>query len=364
MVEKTKKRIYVCHTFYHVLVTFLKELSLPVEEQGKATLVLSKMSNDFGALKEQIEKTGYFEDVLWFDEKRETFFPALDKYKKNRGNIVINMFYRIRFVRKFAKLQAPYVPVDFREYENIYVFCDSDPIGIYLNMNHIYYHAMEDGLDCLKTLDSARVGNIGHFELKEKFARKNLIFMENGHSKYCIDMEVNNRSVIKYDFEKYVEVPRAPLYERLTPEDKDLLLRAFVANKEEIETSIGLMKAGRESVLILSDPLCDLETRKRIMDDLLATYGKAKDGSDAIVFIKPHPRDVLDYKANYPNLPQFDAKVPMGLLSFVEGIHCTKVVSVFTELSAITYAEEKIRLGGEFMDQYEDPMIHNYNERI
>ena len=36
-----KDRIYVCHTFYHVYITFLKEMNLPKEEQGKATLAVS-----------------------------------------------------------------------------------------------------------------------------------------------------------------------------------------------------------------------------------------------------------------------------------------------------------------------------------
>ena len=44
------QRIYVCHTYYHVYVTCLKELALPKEQQGEATLVLSTMSNDFRSL--------------------------------------------------------------------------------------------------------------------------------------------------------------------------------------------------------------------------------------------------------------------------------------------------------------------------
>ena len=45
-----KDRIYICHTYYHVYVTFLKELKLraeadPAKKAGAATLVLSKMSN-------------------------------------------------------------------------------------------------------------------------------------------------------------------------------------------------------------------------------------------------------------------------------------------------------------------------------
>ncbi len=354
-----KDRIYVCHTFYHVYISFLKELALPGEEQGKATLCLSKMSNDFGDLKERLLSLHYFEDVLEFDEKREDFFPELAKYKIDRGNILINMFYRIRFTREFAKLQAPFVPVDFKQYRNIYVFCDSDPIGLYLNMNHIYYHALEDGLDCLKTLDGARVTNRGHFAMKARMAAWNLIFIENGYSKYCIDMEINNRSVLKYDFWKYIEVPREALYQRLTREDRELLLRAFVANKKQIEDCIAKSKETQNPILILSDPLCDLDTRRQIMKDLIAEYGNG-----GIVFIKPHPRDHLDYAKEFPECPQFAPSVPMELLNFFEGIHFDKVISVFTELSAIKFADEKIRLESDFMDRYESPEIHRHNDKI
>ena len=37
------------------------------------------------------------------------------------------------------------------------VFCDSDPIGFYLNLKHIYYHSVEDGLDTLKNNDLANI---------------------------------------------------------------------------------------------------------------------------------------------------------------------------------------------------------------
>ena len=55
-----KERIYVCHTYYHVYVTFLKEFALPKEKQGGATVVLSKMSTDFESLKERLLALHYF----------------------------------------------------------------------------------------------------------------------------------------------------------------------------------------------------------------------------------------------------------------------------------------------------------------
>lgn len=355
-----KDRIYVCHTFYHVYVTFLKELALPKEQQGGATIVLSTMSTDFGNLQERLLKLNYLEDVIMFNEQRETYFPELAKYKVNHGNIIINMFYRIRFTSKFAKCEASLVPVDFKQYKEIYVFCDADPIGVYLNKNHIYYHAMEDGLDAMKTMDEARLSNIGFFGVKAFMASLNLIFIEHGYSKYCLDMEVNDRSVIKHDYKKFKEVPRAPFYDRLTREDKDLLLRAFVDNKEELEAVIKEVRETHESsVLLLSDPVCEEDVRERMMKDLVEEYSP-----QGRIFIKQHPRDMLDYKKILPDIPLFSGKMPMEILNFFEGIHFDTVVSVYTELGEIKFADKKVRLSDAFMDKYEDPERHWSNNKI
>ena len=68
--QKSKGRIYVCHTYYHVYVSILKELSLPKEEQGTATLVLSKLSTNFEKLHERVAKSGMFAEIYEYDEKR------------------------------------------------------------------------------------------------------------------------------------------------------------------------------------------------------------------------------------------------------------------------------------------------------
>lgn len=130
------------------------------------------------------------------------------------------MLQRIRFTRKFGKLLEPYIPVDFKAYQEIYVFCDSDPIGYYLSTHRIPYHALEDGLDCIRYYDTARYDNRGHFELKAWMAAHNLIFIQNGYSKYCIDMEVNDISVLPYPCKKYIEKNRKELTEHLTGEQK------------------------------------------------------------------------------------------------------------------------------------------------
>lgn len=354
-----KDRIYICHTYYHTYISFLKELKLQAESEdsGEASIVLSKMSNDFEKLGERLLSTGVFKEVFEFDEKRETCFPELDKYRVNK-NLPLNLLNRIIFTSKFAKLETPFIPVNLKEYKNIYVYCDSDPIGVCLNKNRIYYHAVEDGLNCIANCDMARVTNKGHFGLKAFLSKRlNLIFVENGYGKYCIDMEVNDISRIKYPCPYYIEVNRKETYiNRLTASDKEKLLKAYVRDVDELSRQIDEIGDGPK-ILLLTDPLCTLDVRKQIFLDLVERYS-----SEGKVFIKPHPRDALDYKKEFPDVPSFDSTVPMEMLNFFPNLHFKKVVGVFTEMRAIEFADEVERLGPDFMDRYEAPEAHRFNE--
>ncbi len=353
-----KERIYICHTFYHVYVACLKELTLPEGLRGQATLLLSSMSCDFGDLRERALTSGIFEDVLPFEEKEGSYFPELAALHQDSGNLLRNMISRIRYTKGLGRLEEPFVPVDLREYGDIYVFCDSDPIGYYLNWKRLRYHALEDGLDCIRYFDTARYDNRGHFALKAWMASKNLIFIQNGYSKYCIDMEVNDLASLQYPAPKMIERPREELVRRLSREGRERILRLFVKDPQALLDQIGNTE-GRERVLILTEPLCQLPVRERIFRDIVETYGKG-----AYVVIKPHPRDLLDYGRVFPGLTVLDRQFPMEALNFLGAQAFDRAVSVFTVMDSLHCAREKIFLDADFMDRYEDPAVHRQNELI
>lgn len=358
--EKTKERIYVCHTFYNVYVTLLKEFNLPKEKQGQAEIALSTLSTDFTGLKEALEKSGVFKKVHTFVEKRDTEFPQLAKYKKSHNNVVWHMINRIIYTKKFPKLMEPYIDIDFREYRDIYVYCDWDPIGHYLSYKKIYYHALEDGLDCLKNLDGARYENRGHFEIKAWLAAKNIIFMQNGYGKYCLDMEINDRSCLKYDFHKYIEVPRKPLERNLTDEQKQIIVKIFIPDVDELMRELG-DKADAGCMLYLTQPQpWDEEIRKKMCDDVIREYS---DGCHVV--IKPHPRETIDYAALRPDCTVIKGKFPIEVLNFLPGIHFKRAVSfVTTAMDTMDFVDEKINLGFSYWDRYEPKEKHTYNEII
>lgn len=357
-----KDRIYVCHTYYHVYVACLKELNLPRKDRGNASLVLSTMSNDFGNLQSRAQQCGLFEEVYMFDEQEDVKLSEVMKYHTDKGNLLLNMLARIKYTRLLGKMQQEYVPVDFEEYKDVYVFCDSDPIGYYLSYKKIPYHALEDGLDCISTYDTARYDNRGHFKLKAFLASLNLIFIQNGWAKYCLDMEVNNISILPYPCSKYIERPRRELVEGLDEEGRDILVHLFIEDMEEIQRKLEASNA-RNKILLLTEPLCELDVRERIFRDCIRQYGTV-DGEEAVILIKPHPRDVLDYQKLFDRYIVLDSKFPMEVLNFIKGLRFRRVISVFTVVHSIQFADEIVYLGEDFMDKYEAPQLHRQNELI
>lgn len=218
---------------------------------------------------------------------------------------------------------------------------------------------MEDGLDCIRYYDTARYDNRGHFRLKAFLASLNLIFIQNGWGKYCIDMEVNDISVLEYPCPKYVECSREKLTQRLTAEDKSCLLGIFLEDRERLVKQLTEGKNHENKILILTEPLCDLETRERIFRDIIELYGKGMQ-----IILKPHPRDLLDYEKCFPGCVVLSGKFPMEMMNFLPDIHVKKVISVFTVPTSIGFAEETVFLGEDFMDKYEAPEIHRQNEQI
>ena len=349
----------MCHTFYHVYVACLKECYLPISERGNADLVLSTMSNDFGDLKERVVESELFDEVFLFEEKEDVQFPELTKYHVDRGNLLINMLARIRYTKLLGKLQEPYVPVDFRSYEDVYVFCDSDPIGYYLSYKKIRYHALEDGLDCIRYYDTARYDNKGHFRLKAFLSSINLIFIQNGYGKYCIDMEVNDISVCPYPCPKYVELRRELLVEHLSQDDKDQIVKLFLKNIDELKEKFISGENHEHKVLILTEPLCSLEVREKIFRDVISEQGQ-----NAQVILKPHPRDVLDYEKLFSEYIVLSGKFPMEIMNFIPELQVDKVVSILTVPDGIHFAKEVVFLGEDYMDRYEARELHSQNEYL
>ncbi len=360
--EKTNGRIYICHTYYHAYIAVVKELVRRKEDRERADIVLSTMSNDFGLLQERLEKTGVFENVYMYEEKEDVTSPEVMKYHQDRGNIVLNLLQRIKYTKLLGQLQEQYIPTDMSKYKDVYVFCDSDPIGYYLNYKKISYHAVEDGLNSGLLDDQARNANRGAWPLKKAMAKLGLIFIESGYSRYCIDYEVNDISVNHKPPKNIIEVPRQELNNKLSKDDHRILVDIFLPNSEKVLSQLigdPDTRGNKPNAMILTEPLCDLDVRKKMFEDIVREYE-----SEYRVIIKPHPRDILDYEKEFPGVAVIKEKFPMEVLGDIDGFKVDKLISVITQMENVYFANEIVYLGLDFLDKYEDPAIHRKTELL
>lgn len=360
MSKRDKTRIYICHTYYHAYIAAVKELVKRHDSSAKADIMLSTMSNDFGKLKERLERAGVFDRVFMFDEKEDVTSEEVMSYHRDKGNIVANLLQRITYTKLLGKLQEPHIPTDLSAYSDVYVFCDSDPIGYYLNYKKIRYHAIEDGLNSGRLDDQARNANRGAWPLKRAMAALGLIFIESGYSRYCIDYEVNDISANHSLPPNVVEESREELNNKLTTEDHAILVNIFLENKDSVVSQlVGDASDKRPQVMILTEPLCEMDVRKKLFGDIIDEY---KEGNRVI--IKPHPRDILDYEKEFPDTVVIRDKFPMEVLGDIEGFKVDKVISVITQMENVYFAKEIVYLGLDFLDKYEDPSIHRKTENL
>ena len=351
--RKSMKRVYICHTFYHAYVAIMKELNLGKEHYKEATLILSTMSNEFGTMKDRAESSGVFKEVVFFEEKEDVTSPEVMAYHKDKGNIILNLLQRIKYTKLLGKLQEPYVPVDLASFDEVYVFCDSDPIGYYLNYKKIHYHALEDGLNSGKNDNQAMLSNMGAWKLKKFMARLGLIFIENGYSKYCIDYEVNDISANYKPPSNIKECPFFDMWDKLTKEDHDILAYIFMEDIEGLKRDLEVHEDGRPKAMILTEPLCDFETRVRLFTDI-----KKANEKEYNIILKPHPRDLADYSEAFGDCIILKGRFPMEVINDIEGLKVDKLISVVTQIDDVRFAESIEYLGMDFLDKYEDPAVH------
>ena len=182
----------------------------------------------------------------------------------------------------------------------------------------------------------------------------------NGWGKYCLDMEINDRSVVPTDCPRFVEVPRKPLEQALTPAQKRQMIEAFIEDSDALIQQLRPSREGEEFACFLTEPHpVDVEARKRVCLDVLAQYCQGYR-----VLIKPHPRDTIDYEALCPDAVVLRGRFPVEVLNFFEGLRIKRAVSILTTaMNNMDFVEEKLNLGASFWDAYEDPEKHAYNKK-
>ena len=328
-------RMYICTTPYQLLLTILKI------EDDKSELVLLEGTTD----KEIVSNLSREKIFKKIDILNMYIFDEIKRYITNKREIA-------RFITRF------------KEADDIYIYSDHIPIGWILDKYKIKYNLIEDGYNFFSykyTDFRNRIFTKKSTVRDYKELFKHYLFLRRnkgpGFSKYCQSIEVNDISVVPKDerYHKFKEVPRKELFENISEERKQLILRVF-----GVEELSGVTD---KSVLILTQPL----SLDRLMNSNEKQYGFYKKICDKYlsegyeVYLKPHPRDTITYEEiNGVNL--IAQTVPMELIEMVSDVKFERIIThSSTAINFLTCGKEKEIFFDFNTREYNEKLLGKYN---
>lgn len=317
------KKIYICHTYYHVYSTLIKEVQTP----NTSDIVICDAIPQFRELISKLVKTDIFNNIFFFSEKNTKSI-----YPKTIKEYIICHYYIKKAVRISFK-------VNLNLYESVYIYNDLTVMGKYLQSCKKYYTLIEDALDINKIIFKYKEYMRHMFVLRIKQALT-IGFLPFGLSKYVKSIEVNENKDLNIPFvEKVVEVPRKLIIDKLTDTHKKLIFNVFTDKIDEI--------SGEKKIIILTQPLylerlVDTEEKQiEIYRNMIKKYQ-----DEYSICIKPHPRDLVEYNKIFENVIIIDKNIPIEIINFDKSFYFDIGITVTsTSINTIENIEQRISVG-------------------
>lgn len=324
------KKLYICCTYYHLLISIIKSL----KSDDECDLFLSTTWHDFTLIHDillikKLKESNIFSNVIvdnnFIQDREKIVNSDIKEIKK---------FFIMKKIKKFF-------PLKLTDYDEIYLFSYNNPTGRIVNKSKIYHNLLEDGMDCYKNNQVIIKSKLTFKNFIKKFVLK---LDDLGESKYTKSIEVNDKNGIKIKNKKIIEVSKKKMFEELSKKEKNLIFSLFISNDK--------WKMLNDTSLILTQPFYE--------DDILNSKSKQiniyKDIINEFcindnVVIKPHPRDHTDYKSIISSSNIIDDIFPLEILNFVN-IKFNKVITVSsTSINLIYNCNKKIVLGWDWLDK-------------
>ena len=331
--ENKKQRsdvLYICSTYYHVLITVLKTF----QTKESVDIVITHYIPDNENLFQRIKKSHLFQNEYLIGEIKE-YVP------KNSIDKFLNLH------RKNRELIEQQLDVPILDYKEINIFHDDTWIAHYLQDTKTPYHLLEDSLDCFRFIDQSCFFYMANQHAVKQLMKKFLHYGYQycGNSPYTISVEVNNKENLKISNKKIKVVCREQLFTNLQERQIEIINQIF--NAGNIEQLVDY------SILILTQPfyqdgLVDSEQKQIILyKQITKEFGK----KGMTIYIKPHPRDMLDYKKFFLDAVILDKNMPVEILNInkkMESFQSVITVSS-TAINNLCFTEKRIVLGNSYL---------------
>lgn len=321
--------LYICHTPYHLLIAVIKVM-ISTNESDLVLCATDFINPDVVERLRTGTLFGHITEYCNLDAKAKELDYSVPIRKRGQS-------LRNQLDKWVGRKQL--------DYDNIFIFNDASVWGRWLNSHKIYYHLLEDGLNCFQLPGFLEYNTPGNPFKRAIKRRMGIDFANFGQSRFTKSVEVNTKDGILLRSKKVKEVPKKTLFEQLSVADKKQLVSLFLSKQQQQELSFF---SKREVTLLITQPLSedghtDESGKLRLYQELLEQYAVGT------VLIKTHPRENTDYEAYFPggHILKMD-RIPLEVLNFVEGFQIKRAITTYsTAIAALDFCKEHIILGYE-----------------
>lgn len=323
-----EKRLFVVSTYYHALISCVKQML----DSRESDIVITSYIPDSSELAERIQQSGLFENTFLIGDITE--YSA-----KNKIDYILN------FHRKNADKIRRQLDVSFEEYDEINVFHEDIWPSHYLKDCKIPFRLLEDSLDFYKHISKSNFAYMLPInKLKSAVKRRmNIGYVFCGTDSCVREIEVNSiedTEIAVFAGDKLTEAPRAAMFHNLSDSNWDTLIKIFAGDIPPIEPS--------NSVIILTQPLFSdnlAGSEKEQIEIYRNVAAENLSGNETLV-IKPHPRDTVDYLSAFSDAIVIDRHIPTEVFSHIVSGEFAKAVTLFSSSLDWINAKNKIYYGG------------------
>lgn len=302
-----KKVLYVVSTYYHALISCIKQLL----GSDTAEIVCTDYIPDGKSLSDRIRDSGLFEKTYYIEKVEEyqaaNFFDYVFSFHRKNAEIIERQFF-----------------LDLNEYDEINIFHDNTWFAHYLKDKKIKYRLIEDALDSFKSISKSNFAfmvNCSHIKSAlKRFLNIGYVFC--GYDKCTTEVEVNDicgLEIIDLARKKLVAVPRKNMFDSLNDNHITVLKKIFLRHIPPINAE--------NSILLLTQPLYVDRVLANEREQIGLYKEMLRDIEEQQLIIKPHPRDPVDYSAFFPKALCLDRNMPIEILGITQNVEFLKIMS-------------------------------------
>jgi hypothetical protein len=298
----------------------------------KNILVITDHINEYKYFVEVLNKTKIFDQILIVEDRKLS-----ERFNSKRTNFI---FFQKKIKQFFDKeTRLGQVLNDAGKINSIYIFLDETRTSQYLMFTDHNVVLVEDGsgLYSIEKLNLKRIvkGFLGIPRTRGKDKRVNVI------------EATKPDKLISSIRHKAILLNIADLQKNINKEQKDILMNIFFSSKF---SSNKINDEKKRKVLLLTQPFSEdncinEELKIKIYNSIIEQYI-----NDYSVYIKPHPREITDYKKVIShNIIEIQRNFPIELFNIIPNLVFDKIISINSSAVNNLYcAYEKIQLGIDY----------------